>query len=100
MTQFGGELFAEILRLEDLPDFHFGLFERGALEPVDRLIPRLHLPYPEARDQLFGLAERPVGDSLLPPGKPYAGALRARMQTLAGEHDARSEERRVGKECR
>src|SRR6185312_1888132 len=52
LPQLGRELGAEIRRLEDLPDLDFrvraGVGVRAALDPLDRLFLRLHLPQPEA----------------------------------------------------
>src|SRR5262249_37270122 len=59
--EFGRERGAEVLRLEHLANLDLGaVVERGALEPLDRLFLRLHLPQPEARDQLLRLGEGPV----------------------------------------
>src|SRR5438445_2584815 len=79
----------EVRRLEDLADLHLGILEGGALEPLDRLLLRLHLPEPEAGDQLLRLSERPVDHGPLASGETDASALRARLQPLAGEHHPR-----------
>src|SRR5213596_1625424 len=50
-------------------------FRSAALDPFDRLFLRLHLPQPEARDQLLGLGERPVDDGPLVPGELDPRAL-------------------------
>ena len=53
----------ELGRLEDLTDLHLGAaVERRPLEPLDGLFLRLHLPEPEAGDQLLGLGEGAVDD--------------------------------------
>src|SRR5439155_16651532 len=58
----------EILGLEHLAQLDLGpAVERRPLEPFDRLVLRLHLPEPEAGDQLLRLAEGPVGDGALRP---------------------------------
>src|SRR5919204_3965593 len=62
----------ELLGLEDLPDLDLALLERGALEPLDRLIHRLALPQPEAGDQLLGLGEGSVDHGALVAGEPDA----------------------------
>src|SRR5437879_613326 len=83
------ERLAEVLRLEDLPDLDFGSpAERGALQPLDRLLLRLHLPQPEAGDQLLRLREGPVGHGPLASVEPDPHALRARLESLACEHHA------------
>ena len=48
----------------------------------------LHLPEPEAGDQLLGLGERAVDHRALRAREPHPRALRARLQALAGQHDA------------
>ena len=51
---------AEVGGLEDRADGHLdAAVERRALEPLDRLIHRLHLPDPVAGDQLLRLCKRP-----------------------------------------
>src|SRR5438046_4627249 len=91
LPQLGGELGAEVLRLEDLADLDLGILPHrigAALDPFDRLFLRLHLPDPEAGDQLLGLGEGPVDDGALGSREPDARALRARVQALAREHHA------------
>src|SRR5439155_24907906 len=66
LAQFGRELGAEVRRLEHLADLDLGVLERGALEPLDRLLLRLALPQPEAGDQFLRLGERAVDDRPLP----------------------------------
>src|SRR5207247_467252 len=68
-----------------------GLPTRGigtALDPFNRLLLRLHLPQPEAGDQLLCLGEGPVDHGPLPSREPDARALRARVEPLAREHHA------------
>src|SRR2546425_9176139 len=49
-----GELRTEVVRLEHLANLHLGAATEGsALEPLDRLRLRLHLPQPESGDQLL-----------------------------------------------
>src|SRR5438105_12788518 len=52
LAQLGRELGAEVLGLEHLADLDLGLGARhrvgAALDPLDRLLLRLHLPEPEA----------------------------------------------------
>src|SRR5438034_9237653 len=53
-------------RLVHLADFDFSaIAERRALDPLDRFVFRLHLPDPEARDQIFRFGERPIGHRML-----------------------------------
>src|SRR4030095_16293871 len=63
-SQFRGELGAEILRLEDLANLDVGFDARErvgcTLDPVDRLLPGLHLENPEAGNELIGLGEGTV----------------------------------------
>src|SRR5207244_3353860 len=72
------ELVGEFLRLEDLTDLDLGsVLEGTALGPFDRLIERLHLPQPQADDELIFGAERTVGDGP-PSAREYdPGAFRA-----------------------
>src|SRR5213594_328561 len=79
----------EVLGLEHLADLHLGVLERSTLEPLDRLRLGLHLPEPEAGDQLLGLGERPVDHGPLPAGEPDPRALRAGLEPLGREHHAR-----------
>src|SRR5437667_77115 len=49
--ELGSQLRPEVVRLEHLANLDLGPpAERGALEPLDRLLLRLHLPEPEAGD--------------------------------------------------
>src|SRR6266581_1441983 len=79
--------------LENLPDLDLGFGSRhrirAALDPFDRLLLRLHLPQPEAGDQLLRLGEWPVGHRALVSREFDARALRARMEPLTREHHAR-----------
>src|SRR5437660_7846425 len=62
-SELGGELGAEVRRLEHLPDLDLGVAVervRTALDPFDRFVLRFHLDQQEAGDELFGLGERPV----------------------------------------
>src|ERR1700738_3715881 len=87
LAQLGRECLAEILDIEDLPDFDFGsAVEWRALHPFDRFILRLDLDQPETRDKIAGAAERPVGDGALFAGIFDARAYRGRMQALARQH--------------
>src|SRR4051812_3102538 len=66
LPQLGGEFLAEVLGLEHLANLELDLtvaVERWpALDPFDRLLPRVHLDHREAGNQLLRLGERPVGD--------------------------------------
>ena len=92
LAQLGGELVAEVLGLEHRPDLDHAVIAVGVrdpLDPLDRLVERLDLPQPVARQQLLGLGERAVDHLALAARERDADALRARMQPLAGEHHAR-----------
>src|SRR3979490_883672 len=80
---------SEVRRLEDLPDLDLGILAGSALEPLDGLLLRLHLPEPEAGHQLLRLREGSVDHRLLAPGEPDPGALGARLEPLASEHHPR-----------
>src|SRR5688572_15644426 len=56
---------AEVLQLEHLADLDLALPQhrvRATLDPLDRLLEGVHLPEPEAGDQLLGLGEGTVDD--------------------------------------
>src|SRR4051812_31593973 len=67
------ELAPEILGFEDRTDLELGFFARhrvgAALGPLERLFHRLHLPDPEAGDELLRLDEGTVDDALVAPGE-------------------------------
>jgi len=89
VPELGSELGAEILGLEDLADLDFSpIAEGSALEPLDGLFPGLHLPDPEAGNQLLRLGERSIDDGPLLSRKPDTGTLRAWVKSLAREHHA------------
>src|SRR5882672_5447998 len=68
LSEFRSEFGAEVLGFEHRPNFDLGSTVEGtALEPLDRLFHRPHLPQPEAGDQLLGLGKRPVSHGMLPP---------------------------------
>src|SRR5688500_2687551 len=84
------ELGAEILGLEDLANLDLRIAaERRALEPLDCLLLRLHLPDPEARDQLLGLRERAIDDRPILSRESHARALGAGLKSLTREHHSR-----------
>ena len=85
LAQLRGELVAEVVSLEDRTNLDLALLERGALEPLDRLVQRLDLPDPVARHQLLRLGERPIDDLALAARERDPGALGARTEPLAGE---------------
>src|SRR5947207_6028 len=60
----------------------------AALDPLDRLFPRLHLDEPEAGNQFLRLGERPVGHRPLAPGERDPGTLGGRLEPLARQHHA------------
>src|SRR5712691_8529149 len=85
----GLELGTEVVRFEDMANLDVGaVIERRTLEPLDRLFVGLHLPQPEAGDQLLRLGERPVDHGPLASREPDTRALRARLQSLRREQHA------------
>src|ERR1051326_6457151 len=83
LAHLGRERIAEVLGLEDLADLYlavFGMRVRAAPDPFDRLFLRLHLPDPEARDQLFGLGNRAVDYGPFAAGKPDPRTFGSRLQ--------------------
>src|SRR5947208_11922505 len=84
--ELGSQLRTEVVRLEHLANLDLGPpAERGTLQPLDRLLLRLHLPEPEAGDKLLCLGEGTVDHSVFPAGEPDAHALRARVEPLDRE---------------
>src|SRR6202045_4919093 len=77
--QFRRQVRAEVLGLEHPADLdHFvALLERGAPDPLDRLLDGLDLPQPEARDQLLGLGERAIRHGAVAAAELDPHALRA-----------------------
>src|SRR4051812_11719866 len=91
LPQLGSEFGSEVLGLEHRAKLDLGLPFHGigaALDPFDRLFHGLHLPEPEAGDQLLGLGEGPVDHRPLVGGEPHTLALRARVEPLTREHHA------------
>src|SRR6185437_3772397 len=88
LAQLWSEFIAKVVGFEDLPDLHFGVVERRAPEPRDRLILRLHLPDPEACNQLLRLGERSVDHRRLAVRELHAGALGTRLEPVARQHHA------------
>src|SRR5882672_10495841 len=64
------------LVLGDLADLEGPAVVGRALEPLDCLVHRAHLPQPVAGHELLGLRERPVDDGALLAVEPNALALR------------------------
>src|SRR5215813_369699 len=89
-AQLRRQVLAEVLGLEHRADLDRVVAEGRAAQPRDRLVHRLHLPEPEARDELLALGERPVDDRRLAAVEAYAHALRARLDALTREHHARA----------
>src|SRR5688500_537776 len=84
------ELGAEILGLEDLANLDLRIAaERRALEPLDCLLLRLHLPDPEARDQLLGLRERAIDDRPNLSRESHARTLGAGLKAFTRQHHPR-----------
>src|SRR5829696_408721 len=91
LAELRRERVAEILRLEDLPDLDLGLTlqrVRAFLDPVDRLLQRVHFEDPEAGEQLLGLGERTIDHGATGAREPHTRTLRRGMEPLTGEHDA------------
>src|SRR3989442_171342 len=89
LPEFGLERGTEVVRLEPLTNLDLeAVIERRPLEPLDRLFFGLHLPQPEAGDQLLRLGERPVDHGPLASREPDTRALRARLQPLRREQHA------------
>src|SRR5712692_4567098 len=89
--ELGRELGPEVFRLEHLANLDLRLAREGiraALEPFNRLCLRLHLPQPEAGDQLLRLGERPVDHGALDSREPDPRALRAWLEPLGGKQHA------------
>src|SRR5438046_9491860 len=79
----------EVRRLEDLPNLDLeAVVEGRALEPRDRLVLGLHLPDPEASDELLRLGEGSVGHDAFAPRKFDPRALRAGLESLRREQHA------------
>src|SRR2546426_9574731 len=70
--QFRRQVRAEVLGLEHPADLDLlvALLERGAADPLDRLLDGLHLPQPEARDPPLGPRERAGRHGALAPPQP------------------------------
>src|SRR4029453_13233281 len=82
----------EVRGVEHWADLDLRLFTghwiRAAAHPFDGLSHRVHLPKPEARNELLCLTKGSVNDGALGPAKLDALALRARVEALAGEQHA------------
>jgi hypothetical protein len=86
----------KVFGLEDLPDLDlFSALERSVREALDQLVFRTRLEDPEARDDFFGFGERAVGDRGAFARVADPRALRARLKSLGGEHDAVANQRLV-----
>src|ERR1700738_5170566 len=85
----------EVVRFVNLANFDLTILAGrigDALGPFHRLFPRLHLPQPEAGDQLFRLGERPVDDGTLGAREFDARALCAPLEPPGDEQHARLHE--------
>src|SRR2546427_9275075 len=79
LPELGPECGTEVLGLEHLANLDLGAVPEGRpLDPLDGFCFRLHLPQPEAGDQLLRFGEGSVGHGSLPAGELHARALRAR----------------------
>src|SRR4051812_21604697 len=65
---------------------------RAAPGPFDSLGLRFHVEDPESAHELPGLAERTIDDLFVLPRQVDARTLRARLQAITGEQDARVDE--------
>src|SRR3954462_597918 len=92
LTQLGRERLAEVLGLDELTQLDLAVAEGGSLQPLDRLLPGLHLPDPVPGADLLRLAERSVGDGRLLDAVTHACCVRRRAQPIAVEHHARLHE--------
>src|SRR5437879_416337 len=89
LLDLGSGLSAEVFRLKHSANLDLGSpVERSALEPLDRLFHRPHLPQPEPGDQFLRFREWPVDHGPLSFGEPDPHAFRARMKPLARKHYA------------
>src|SRR5947207_4847000 len=81
------KLAAEVRGFKHLPNLHLSApVKRSALQPLDRLFLRLHLPQPEACDQFLAFGERPVNHCPLLSLEPHASAFRARLEPFPCQH--------------
>src|SRR4051794_737629 len=86
--ELGCEFLAEVLCLEHLAEFDFGIVERRSLEPLDCLFLGPHLPEPEACNQLLGLGKWAIDDRALLAGELDPGTLGACLEPFTREHYA------------
>src|SRR6516162_3511149 len=91
-SQLRRHLSAELFHLENRAQldvtFHVLIGTGAALDPLDRLVHRFHLPEPESGDKLLRLGEGAVDDDLFPAAKLKALALGTWVEPLAGKHYA------------
>src|ERR1044071_9212693 len=97
LAEFGRDRRAEVRSLEDRANLYLRDFAVAgvalvgggdALDPLDGLLQRAHLPEPEARDHLLRLGEGAVDDGLTTALEPDPLAFGAGAQPLAREHHA------------
>src|SRR5712692_7356512 len=75
LPELGAKRGTEVLGLEHLANLDLGAVPEGRpLDPLDRLFLRLHLPQPEAGDELLRFGEGPVSHGALPAGELHARA--------------------------
>src|SRR5690606_8979961 len=74
--------FAELVRLEHLPQLDLAFAEGDAACPLDGLLLGRRLDAPEARDKLFRLGEGAVGDGPLVARVRDPHAAAARVEAL------------------
>src|SRR5687768_6242094 len=95
LAQLRRELVSEVLGLEDRTDLDHAVLVVGVrdpLDPLDRLVERLHLQDPVAGEQLLGLGERAVDHLPVAARELDAGPSRAGVKAFAAEHHARLHE--------
>src|SRR5437879_4533568 len=73
----------------DLTDLEGPAVVRRALEPLESLVDRAHLPQPVPSHELLALCERTVDDAALRTVEPHALALRARGEATGPDHHPR-----------
>src|SRR5690242_16595240 len=71
---------------EDLANLESPAVVWCALQPLEGLVHRAHLPQPVACDELFGFSKWPIDDGSLVAVEPNSLALGARLEAAGFEH--------------